>query len=128
MKIIKKYTFAFCFCLLSACSYLYEPSGSELRNAVAQYLDMEIRQKLSDNMLGAMLSATGSVNVEVHKVEKIKCDDVSKNSAVCEVYIEYTIGSKDTAFAALAGFGTKQSSTDQIRFVKISSGWVVAAK
>ncbi len=94
---------------------------------MTQHIDAVIKQKLSGNMFGAMLSATGSVNVQVHKVEKIKCSDVTKNSAICEVYSEYTIGSKDTAFSSLVGFGNRQSSTDRIRFIKTSNGWVVAS-
>ena len=113
--------------LVSSCTWFYEPSQKELEDAITQYLDKELRQAASGNIFGqAMLTAIGADSIEVQKVEKITCTDVKRESAICEVYVEFSFGDPENSLGLLFGVGGNHSGIDRYRFVRLSSGWVVA--
>jgi hypothetical protein len=113
------------FIFLSACSS--EPSKDEVSKAVRDFFAAEVNNALKSKFLGVdFISAMGFESISVDQVEKVSCTPEGKNASQCEVVIQISLKTKEDSLLKLFAGDSQKKSVQKFRFVKISSGWMVA--
>ena len=110
---------------LTACSS--EPSQNDVSKAVKDHFAAEVNDALKSKFLGVeLMSAMGFNSLLVEQVEKVSCTPDGKNAFNCEVVVQIALKTKEDSLLKIFGGDTTKRSVQTFRFVKISSGWVLA--
>jgi len=107
---------------LSGCSK--EPSQEEVYTAIEASLKNEYTELTENKIFGiSAANISGITGVTINNIEKINCTPGEKNTATCDVLVDYKFESKEDSLHKIIGVSGQNKNLKRYKFIKTNQGW-----
>ena len=123
MKNILRITFISSIVLiLTACSK--EPSQDEVYAAIDAKLRSDFSEITEKKIFGISTANISGINaITIKNIEKISCTPGEKNTASCDILVDYSYDLSEESLLKLIGGTGQNRSLRKYKFIKTSQGW-----